>query len=366
MSDRIYAATRKGLFTIERNAKRWEISNVDFLGDPVTMFLHDARDGRQYAALSLGHFGVKLHRSDDDGRNWEEVAVPAYAEHDEMNTRDGGKKPASLSEIWSLETGGHDQPEFLWAGTIPGGLFFSRDRGGSWQLVRSLWDRPDRSEWFGGGKDDPGIHSVCVDPRNSRRVTVGISCGGVWISDDAGETFHPRSDGMRAEYMPPEKQFEPNIQDPHRVVQCAGQPDSMWVQHHNGIFRTVDGANSWQEMEGVAPSAFGFAAAVHPRNGDVAWFVPGVKDDCRVPVDARMVVTRTSDGGNTFELLDRGLPQQHAYDIVFRHGLDIDATGNRLVMGSSTGSLWTSEDGGETWHSFSAHLPQIYCVQFAP
>jgi hypothetical protein len=92
--------------------------------------------------------------------------------------------------------------------------------------------------------------------------------------------------------------------------------------------------------------------------------VPGVKDECRVPVDGQLVVARTRDGGRSFEVLRNGLPQEHAYDLVYRHALDVDATGQRLAMGSTTGSLWISEDGGERWHTVTAHLPPIYQVAF--
>ena len=83
-----------------------------------------------------------------------------------------------------------------------------------------------------------------------------------------------------------------------------------------------------------------------------------------MPVDAAVVVSRTRDGGASFDVLRKGLPRQHAYDIVFRHGLDVDETGDRLVVGSSTGSLWVSEDGGDAWVTVSTHLPQVYCVRF--
>jgi hypothetical protein len=76
------------------------------------------------------------------------------------------------------------------------------------------------------------------------------------------------------------------------------------------------------------------------------------------------VVSRTRDGGKTFETLRNGLPQEHAYDLTFRHALDIDATGNRLAFGSTTGSLWVTEDQGDSWISVSEHLPPIYCVRF--
>ena len=377
MSDRLHVATRKGLFTIDRQAgqagSRWAISKVDFLGDPVTMVLQDPRDGWLYAALKHGHFGVKLHRSLDSGQTWEECTVPAYPEQpdqaeSEPAAQDSAEpsKAPSLNEIWSLEAGGKDEPDLLWAGTIPGGLFRSRDRGSSWELIRCLWDRPERKEWFGGGKDEPGIHSICVDPRDSAHVTVAVSCGGVWVTRDGGETWSCRADGMWAAYMPPDRKHDPIIQDVHRMVNCPSSADVYWVQHHNGIFRSTDGADSWQEITEVTPSSFGFAAAVHPNDSETAWFVPAVNDECRVPADAHVVVTRTRDGGRTFDALSEGLPQKDAYDIVFRHALDVDSSGNRLALGSSTGSLWITENSGDSWQSVSTHMPQIYCIRFAP
>ena len=228
-----------------------------------------------------------------------------------------------------------------------------------------LWDNPRREEWFGGGMDAAGIHSICVDPRNSKHVTVGVSCGGVWNTDDGGETWELTGPGMRAEFMPPEKALDPNVQDPHLLAQCRANPDVVWTQHHNGIFVSRDGARTWTEIENVAPSAFGFAVAVHPHDADTAWFVPAVKDEERYPADGKVVVTRTRDGGKSFEQLGNGLPQEHAYDIVYRHALAVDSSGEVLVFGSTTGSLWASHDGGDSWTTVSANLPPIHAVLLA-
>jgi photosystem II stability/assembly factor-like uncharacterized protein len=130
------------------------------------------------------------------------------------------------------------------------------------------------------------------------------------------------------------------------MVRCPARPDCLWIQHHNGIFRSRDNGSTWEEIEGVQPSSFGFAVAVHPRDPDTAWFVP---------VGGQVVVTRTRDGGRSFEVLRKGLPQEHAYDLCFRHALDIDTTGEVLAFGSTTGSLWVSEDGGDSWQTVSEH-----------
>jgi hypothetical protein len=358
MSDSIHVATRKGLFHLRWHASGWGVDGVSFLGDPVTMMLDDARDGTRYAALNLGHFGVKLRRSEDAGRSWAEVAAPAFPAAQE------GAEAPSVKQVWALAPGGASEPGVLWAGTIPAALFRSADRGASWQLVRTLWDLPERKAWQGGGYDDPGLHSICVDPRDPRRLHVGISSGGVWFTADRGETWACRTSGMYAEYMPPDRRFDPLVQDPHRLAQSPATPEVIWAQHHNGVFHTTDAGQRWTEVSAIRPSKFGFAVATHPRDADVAWFVPGVKDECRVPVEGKLVVARTRDGGQSFEVLREGLPQEHAYDLVYRHGLDVDDTGERLAFGSTTGALFTSEDGGDRWRLVSAHLPPIYQVAF--
>jgi photosystem II stability/assembly factor-like uncharacterized protein len=368
MSRRCHVATRKGLFTLDRGKSGWSITQASFLGDNCTLVMHDPRSGDVIAALNHGHFGVKMHRSQDGGATWNEIATPKYpekpADYVPKNPVEGKAADWSLKLVWALAPGGPDEPGVLWCGTLPGGLFRSTDGGDSWELNRPLWDDPRREEWFGGGADHPGIHSVCVDPRDSRHVIAGVSCGGVWSTRNGGETWQVGGRGMRAEFMPPERQFDPNVQDPHQIAQCPANPDVLWVQHHNGIFKSDDAAASWSEIADVQPSTFGFAVAVHPEDADTAWFVPAVKDEKRYAADGRVVVNRTRNGGRSFETLTKGLPQQHAYDLVFRHALDVDETGDRLAFGSTTGSLWISEDGGDQWETLSSNLPPIYAVRF--
>ena len=341
MSGLLLVGTRKGLFIYRRESAGWKTGAPSFLGDPVTAVLHDERDDSIHAGLNLGHFGVKMHRSEGLGETWNERTVPAFpekpADWEERDDKPGTKAPWSIGEIWALEHGGSDRPGVLWCGTIPGGLFRSEDFGETWELQRSLWDRPERLEWMGGGADDAAIHSICVHPENSDHVTLGVSIGGIWITRDGGKSWVLEGRGMEADYMPPERREHPGVQDPHRLVQCRAAPNHLWVQHHNGIFRSADGGAEWQRIQEAGPSTFGFAVAVHPEDPDTAWFVPGVKDECRVPVDGRFVVTRTRDGGKTFDVLDQGLPGLPSDDIVFRHALDVDDTGDVLAMGSTTG-----------------------------
>jgi hypothetical protein len=169
---------------------------------------------------------------------------------------------------------------------------------------------------------------------------------------------------MAADYLPPDAAGDELQQDPHRMVRCAAAPDTLWVQHHCGIWNSEDAGMSWRGIRSTPQGGFGFAVAVHPQNPATAWFVPAVADQCRVPKDGRFRVARTQDGGESFEALGKGLPEGPAWDLVYRHALEVAPDGATLVMGSTTGSLWASGDGGESWDHVSAHLPPITAVRF--
>ena len=356
----LWVGSRKGLFRYDETPLGWQVAGPPaFLAAPVTMLLDDPRDGALYVALSHGHFGCKLHRSDDRGVTWKELPAPVFPKSDAPDA------PA-LELIWELVPGGPDEPGALWLGTIPGGLFRSGDQGETWALNLPLWNAPGREKWMGGGYDHPGIHSILVDPRDSAHVVLGVSTGGVWITQDRGASWKLAGQGMRADYLPPEMSADPLAQDVHRLQGSNADPDRIWCQHHCSIFVSDDGGETFREGEGMVPTAFGFAVAAHPKDRDRAWFVPGVKDECRVPKDGKLVVSTTRDGGRSFESLAQGLPQDGAWDLIYRHALAVDGSGERLAMGSTTGNVWTSGDGGASWQVLSATLPPVAVVAFAP
>ncbi len=242
MADLFRVATRKGLFAVRRTGSEWRLEAPAFLGEPVSALLHDRRDGTLYAALNLGHFGVKLHRSDDGGGSWEELPAPAFPP-----AGDTSENPPTVALIWTLAAGAAGEPGVLWAGTIPGALFRSGDRGNSWSLVESLW-RSER-EWFGGGNVKPAMHSVSIDlGRDIRRShDRRVSCGGVWLSEDGGASWSLGGHGLRAAYMPPELAGQPQTQDPHRLAHCRAAPGRVWCQHHNGMFLSDDSGATFRD-----------------------------------------------------------------------------------------------------------------------
>lgn len=364
MSDTLLVSTLQGLFEVRRTSSRWLIDRTSFMGMAVSPVLTDYRDGTWYVAVHGSDVAARVFRSEDEGDSWSLVGAPGYPA---LAEGAGGplKNPSSVKRIWILAPGGADRLGELWAGTVPGGLFRSKDRGETWTRVEALWRHPERKRWFAGIAGDPGIHSILVDPRDSSRLLIGVSCGGIWETVDDGETWNVCSFGMRATYVPPNLADDPVLQDVHLVAACHARFDTLWVQHQCGIWLSHDGARSWSEIGNAGPSAFGFTVVAHPHDCDTAFFVPSMSDQQRVPCDGQFVVTRTRDGGRSFDILREGLPQQNAYDVVGRHAFDIDAAGECLALGSTTGNLWITEDSGDSFSMMSKNLPPIHGVRFA-
>ncbi len=364
----LWVATRKGLFRICRETGKWQIHEPSFLGDNVSAVLRHPVSGLVFAALDHGHFGAKLQRSSNGGLAWEEIPVPENPPRPEGEAPwvdfIGRTIPDALQLIWCLEPGHPSQSGRIWAGTTPGGLFRSDDHGDHWELMESLWNHPGRREWVGGGMDSPGIHSILIHPDNPQDITIAVSCGGIWHSPDDGVSWENIGHGMHAPYTPPEYATAPGSQDVHRLVRCRTAPDRMWLQHHDGIYRSDDAGRNWCRIQSVSPTDFGFPVVVDEANPDRAWFVPEIKDEHRLPPDGQVVVNRTDDGGETFTSFRQGLPGPFAYDLVFRHALERDAKTGILAMGSTTGSLWISEDQGACWQTVSNHLPPVYALRF--
>lgn len=356
--NRLLLGTRKGLISYTKSNGAWKHEHNSFLGIPVSLAFIDERTNTWWACQDHGHWGCKLSKSDDEGKTWQEVESPKYPEDAILKEHE----PASTKYLWAFSRGGRDQPGRLYIGTEPGGLFMSDDNGEHFELVKSLWDHPSRMDnWFGGGRQNPGIHSIIVDPRDNDHIYVGVSVAGIFETKDGGKTWNPKNKGLTAEFLPDPKAEVGH--DPHLVVMCENHPEYLWQQNHCGIFKTTDGAENWTEVsEKNGPANFGFAISVDNNNPDIAWVVPGIKDEVRVAYDLALCVCRTEDGGKSWQAFRKGLPQDNTFDITYRHALDVDE--ETLVFGTTTGNVYLSEDSGESWQVLSNNLPMIYSANF--
>ncbi len=360
-SDRLILGTNKGLLVMEKNGDGWKLACEAHRAIPVSYAMTDPRTGLLWALLDHGHWGTKLHRSRDKGASWEEVPAPKFAEGALMSDGDN-KKLAVVSYLWIITPGPADQPGRLYLGTEPGALFQSDDGGDTFQLVESLWNHPSHEgNWFGGGRDLPGLCSIALDPRDSQHMLIGVSVGGVYETRDGGTSWEGRNKGLVACYLPnPAAEYG---HDPHFLLMSPSNPDVLWQQNHCGIFRSSDSGKTWDDIsQPGGPAYFGFAIALDVNDENTAWVVPAIDAEYRMAVDRSVCVCRTEDGGKTWTELRNGLPQGEAYDLIYRHALDI--SGDRLAFGTTTGNLYLSDDRGDSWECVTHNLPPIYSVRF--
>lgn len=389
MSDLLILGTRKGTLFLDRTASGWKARPLAHRGLSISYAARDPRDGTIWSAMDHAQWGPKLSRSRDGGETWElltELAYPKGARFIEQHLPTPGSegdapttyKDAALLKVWVMAFGGADQPGTIHAGTLPGGLFTSHDGGDTWTLNRPLWNHESRggdlfageathrNDWggtpaaIGYGEFVPGIHSIVVDPEDPDHLLVAVSSAGVIETRDGGKTWQGRNQGMTNDYLPP---GAPWGYDPHFIDVCASEPSRVWQQNHCGIFVSSDGGRSWESCsEKGSDVHFGFPIVADAADPDTAWVVPAKADSERTSVDGALYVARTQDGGKTWETLREGLPQQDAYDIVYRHALD--ASGDTLCFGTTTGNVYISEDRGETWSCVGSNFPPVHSVRF--
>lgn len=350
---KIHIGTTKGLITLRQEGQNWISDYVQFLGLPVSMIHHDAEKKRWWAALSIKHWGPKLHCSTDSAKTWQEVPTPRYP----MDCEIKPGIPATLRLIWSIA----NDTKHLWIGTDPGGLFKANRDGSDAKLVASLWNHESRKDhWFGGGRNYPGIHTICVDPRNEKIIYIGVSCAGVFKSTDGGETWAPSNSGLRADYLP-----NPNVSvghDPHSMQICHAEPDVIWQQNHCGVFRSSNGGKLWQDVtssDGLG--GYGFGLVIDHEDPLRAWIIPAQSDECRVAHKLALKVCETQDGGLSWFSHTEGLPQENCFDLVFRHAFD--AAEGLMAFGTTNGNLYISENKGKKWKLIHSHLPPIHVVR---
>ena len=347
--------TVKGLFLAHSQDRRtWQLSGPSFLMNAVYAIGIDPRNQRLLVSATSEHWGPSVFSSDDLGRSWQEpdggsLAFPADTD-------------VALERVWQL-TPSATEPGVVWAGSQPSALWRSEDGGEHFSLVRPLWDHPHRPLW-GAGYGGQAIHTVLPHPSDPAKLTVAMSTGGVYRSDDAGESWQASNTGVKAYFMPdPWPEFGQCV---HKVARDVADPDRMYLQNHHGVYRSDDAGGSWTSIADTLPTDFGFAMVSHPRRAGVAYNWPLVADGERMPPDRACRVYRTEDAGKSWTPLTAGLPQQEFYDIVLRDAMCADdAEQAGVYFGTRNGQVYASGDEGDSWNLVAGHLPGVLCVRAA-
>jgi serine/threonine protein kinase len=353
----LLVGTTKGAFLLRATGRRsrWDVAGPYFHGHAVYTMAYDGRgDRHRLWASTQNYWGTFLRSSDDFGRSWTNPL--------EANVKFPPECGTSLNNIWQISFS-NDDKDVMYCGVEPAALFESRDSGESWLLVRGLFDHPHRPRWS-PGNGGLALHTILQDPANPQRMYVAISAGGVYRTDDGGRSWNARNRGIRVVFQP--ERYPEFGQCVHKMVLHPAHPERLFLQHHWGLYRSDDGAESWQDVSAGVPSDFGFAMVMHPHDPDCVYILPVESDEFRCAPDGRLRVYRTRNAGASWEPLSRGLPQKGAYETVLRDAMAADALDPAgIYFGTRSGQIFGSSDEGRSWKPLIAGLPPVVCVKTA-
>ena len=377
---RVLVGTRKGAFILTADGKRekWKVSDLQLGGWEVYHVKGSPIDpNRLYASQSSGWFGQVLQRSDDGGKTWNPPGGGATMSPEGMPKGesnkfvyegavgthlwyDGTQHPWEFKRVWHLEPSLTDS-DTVYAGVEDAALFRSIDGGKSWKELPAL--RAAKGNLWQPGAGGMGLHTILLDPKNPDRIFVAISAAGVFRTEDGGKSWKPATRGLNLTYELPDKSAEVG-HCVHRIAMHPSRPNVLFMQKHWDVNRSDDGGESWHEVSGNLPSDFGFPIDVHAHEPNTIYVVPIKSDSEHYPPDAKLRVYRSRTGGDEWEPLTKGLPQQDCYVNVLRDAMAVDSLDKcGIYFGTTGGQVYASADAGDTWKPIVRDLPPVLSVE---
>ncbi len=362
---RVLVGTRKGAFILTSDLRRksWEVSGPHFAGWEIYHIKGSpVNPDRLYASQSSGWFGQVIQRSEDGGSTWAPVGNEFVYEGGPTTHQfyDGTQRPWEFKRVWQFAPSLSD-PDMVYAGVEDAALFRSSDGGQTWQELAGL--RDVKGDLWQPGAGGMCLHTILLDPNDSMRIYIAISAAGAFRTDDGGLSWKPINSGLLSPFELPDPEAEVG-HCVHSIAMHPAHPNSLFMQKHWDVMRSDDAGGSWHEVSGDLPSDFGFPIAVHPHEPNTIYVVPIKSDSEHFPPDGRLRVYRSRSGGNEWEPLTKGLPQENCYVNVLRSALAVDSLDScGVYFGTTGGQVYASSDSGDSWSPIVHDLPAVLSVE---
>jgi photosystem II stability/assembly factor-like uncharacterized protein len=382
---RVLVGTRKGAFVLSADGKRknWDVAGPFFAGWEIYHVKGSPVDSnRVYCSQSSSWFGQVIQRSDDGGKTWHQPGTPAGqalttpegmpmgesnkfvydAAGQPLTTHqwyDGTQHPWEFKRVWHLEPSLSD-PDTVYAGVEDAALFRSTDGGKNWHELPAL--RAQQGAKWSPGAGGMGLHTILIDPKNPDRIYIAISAAGAFRTDDGGKNWKPINRGLNSRYIPnPTAEIGHCV---HRIALHPSKPSTLFMQKHWDVLRTDDAGDNWHEVSGNLPTDFGFVVDVHAHEPETVYVIPIKSDAEHYVPDGKLRVYRSKTGGNEWEPLSKGLPQEHCYVNVLRDAMSVDQLDScGVYFGTTGGQVYASSDSGDSWTPIVRDLPAVLSVE---
>ena len=362
---RLLVGTKKGAFILTSDGKRerWDVFGPHFAGFELYHMKGSPADpNRIYASQWTGWHGQIVQRSNDGGKTWEVISnkflydgVPGTHQW-----YDGTPHPWEFKRVWHFEPS-LDDPDTVYAGIEDAALFKTTDGGKNWIELSGLRKHGSGPRWQPGA-GGMCLHTIILDPSNPQRIYIAISAAGAFRSDDGGQTWTPINKGLRSEFMP-----DPTAEVGHCVHHVAmhpKKPSTLFMQKHWDVMRSDNAGEQWTEVSGNLPTDFGFVIDVHAHEPETIYVVPIKSDSEHYPLDGALKVYRSKTGGNEWEPLTKGLPQENCFVNVLRDAMSVDQLDKcGIYFGTTGGQVYGSSDAGNSWKAIAHDLPGVLSVE---
>lgn len=364
-SVRVLVGTRKGAFILTSDGarKNWKIDGPHFTGWEIYHIKGSPADpNRLYASQSSGWFGQVVNRSSDGGRTWEVVDNKfAYATVPGTHQwYDGTPHPWEFKRVWHFEPSLTD-PDTVYAGVEDAAMFHSTDGGRSWTELKGLREHGTGPKWAPGA-GGMCLHTILLDPKHPKRMFIAISAAGAFRTDDGGATWKAINQGLRSQHIPdPAAEVGHCV---HRIAMHPSRPETLFMQKHWDVMRSDNAGDTWTEVSGNLPTDFGFVIDVHAHEPETVYVIPITSDQHHFVMDGKLRVYRSRTGGNEWEPLTRGLPQENCYVNVLRDAMAVDSLDQcGVYFGTTGGQVYCSNDAGDSWAPIVRDLPAVLSVE---
>jgi photosystem II stability/assembly factor-like uncharacterized protein len=327
LSKELLIGTREGVTTIARDGAGWRVARRALTDNHISAIMKEPESGLTFA----GAFHGGIHVSADDGITWE--------------PRDAGLTQNDIYSLASRRIDGHAR---VFAGTEPAHLFFSDDLGLHWNEIPSLRSVPSVPKWSFPAPPHIGhVKHINFDPKDSRTIYASVEVGGLLRSVDAGEHW---------------EEFPSLYEDVHRLMIHPSKPEFLYAVTGRGLYVGTEGGARWEQWTRREDEIGGYPDGFVFRPSDPKLMFMTAAQDApgtwRTSHFAGARISRSKDGGQSWEILKNGMPDRLQASI---EAFCLEEAGNSTAIYAATtaGEIFCSEDLGDSWNRIVTGLAPI-------